>query len=165
MTAGLTLVSALRLGLAADRLAVRHAGRSHIDLDAELVLQVVDRHLDRRLADGGENRLVRRVFATNMQGRVLVGELVQRGRELVEVGFARWLDRYGERRRREVDGVVLDHGVLVAQGRVRRRRRKLLDRADVARADRVRRLLLLSAEEKDLTHALGLLLRRVEDLG
>ena len=154
MAAGLALVAALRLGLRADRLAIRHARSPHVDLDAELVLEVVDGDLDRRFADRGKDRFVRRILAANMERRVLVGELVERRRELVEIGFARWLDRYGKRRRWELDRVVKDDGILVAQCRVRGGRREL-----------VGELLLLAAEIEDLADALGLLLCRVVDLG
>src|SRR5438067_10937630 len=100
-----------------------------------------------------------------MERRVLVGELVERRRELVEIGFARWLDRYGKRRRWELDRVVKDDGILVAQCRVRGGRRELRDSADIAGAHLVGELLLLAAEIEDLADALGLLLCRVVDLG
>ena len=107
---------------------------------------------------------MRRVFAADVQRWILVGQLVKRRGELVEVGLARRLDCHRERGRREVDGVVQDDGVLVAERRVRRGRGELRNGADVAGADRVGDLLLLSPKEKDLTDALGLLLCRVEDL-
>src|SRR5205085_1280688 len=69
---GLPLVPALRLRLATDRLAVRDARRAHLHLDTELVLQVMHRDLDRRLADRREDRLVRRVLAADVQRRILV---------------------------------------------------------------------------------------------
>src|SRR5205814_5952163 len=112
--AGLPLVAALRLRLPTDRLAVRDARRPHVDLNAELVLQVVHGDLDRRLADRGEDGLVRRVFAADVQRWILVGQLVKRRGELVEVGLARWLDGHRERGRWEGAGVVEDDGVLVA---------------------------------------------------
>src|SRR5207249_7667599 len=132
MATGLPLVATLRLRFPADRLPIGDARRAHVDLDAELVLQVMNSHLDRRLADRREDRLVRRILAANVESRILVGELVQRGGELVEVGFARRLDGDRERGRREVDGGVEDDGVLVAEGGVRRGRGELWDRADVA---------------------------------
>src|SRR5438132_1626384 len=89
-----------------------------------------------------------------MERRVLVGELVERRRELVEIGFARWLDRYGKRRRWELDRVVKDDGILVAQCRVRGGRRELRDSADIAGAHLVGELLLLAAEIEDLPDVL-----------
>ena len=145
VAAGLTLIAALRGRLPADGLAVRDLRGVHLHLHAELLFQPVDRDLDRGFADRREDRLVRRVVAAHVERGILVGQLVQRGRQLVEVGFARRLDRHRERRRREVDRVVQDDGVLFAQRRIGRRRRELGDGADVARPDLVRRLLLLSA--------------------
>ena len=124
---------------------------------------MVDRDLDRRLADRRQDRLVSRILAPDVEGRVLVGELVQRRGELVQVGFARRLDGDRKGRRRELDRGVEDHSVLVRQGCVRRRGGQLGDRADVPGADYVRHLLLLAAEEEDLADALGLLLCRVVD--
>src|SRR5207253_9941972 len=111
MTAGLPLVPALRLGLRADGFPVRDTRGANLDLHAELVPQVMDRDLDGGFADRRQDRLVRRVLAADVQGRILVGELVQGGRELVEVRLARWFDRHGERWRRELDRVVEDRGV------------------------------------------------------
>src|SRR4029078_9587501 len=85
VAAGLPLVAPLRRRLAADRLLVRHPRRAREDLHAELLLEWMHRRVERRLTDAGEDRLVRRVVAAHVERGVLVGELVQRRAELVEV--------------------------------------------------------------------------------
>src|SRR5258708_6317433 len=76
VAAGLPLVAALRRRLRPDRLSVRDPRGLRVALDAELVLQVMHGALDRRLADGREDRLVRRVVAAYVEGRILLDQLV-----------------------------------------------------------------------------------------
>src|SRR5207245_3738688 len=78
VAAGLPLVASLGGRLPADGLAVRDPGGVHLYLHAALLLQPVDRDLDRGLADRGEDRRVCRVVAAYWERGTLVGSLAQR---------------------------------------------------------------------------------------
>ena len=164
-TTGLLLVRVVvTLDGLLDRLAVGHLRLSDVGLDAELALHAVDEDVEVQLAHALDDRLAGLGVELGAEGRVLFGELLDRQTQLLLVGLGLRLDRdlddgLGERHRLEDDRLVrvgqgvTGGGVLQADHGV-----------DVARGDRVDRVLLVGVHLEDLPDALLLALGRVDDL-
>jgi hypothetical protein len=147
-----------------DRLAVGHLRLADVGLDLELALHAVDEDVEVQLAHALDDRLAGLGVELGAEGRVLFGELLDRGAQLLLVGLGLRLDGdlddgLGEGHRLEDDGLVrvgegvTGGGVLQADHGV-----------DVARGDRVDRVLLVGVHLEDLPDALLLALGRVDDL-
>ncbi len=162
--AGLAHEAALDLGhRLLDRLAVGDLGLADVGVDLELALEAVDDDLQVQLAHAGDDRLPRLLVGEGAERGVLVGELLQRAAELVEIGLGLGLDgdrddRIGELHLLQEDGVlvvaerVAGAGVAQAHGRV-----------DVARVADVDLLALVGVHAQDAPEALALAARGVED--
>ena len=154
--AGLLLVLALDLGLAPDRLPVRHARRPGHDRRPELALEPLGDDRDVGLAEGDQELLAGR-RALDPGARLLLEHPLEGGAHLVEVGLRLRLDRHrqgrlGERRSSgrtsgfsfAVEGVAgLGHG-------------QLGDRPDLAGLELADRLLVLAVEQQELADPLVL---------
>src|SRR5690606_33320867 len=85
---GLLLVRVLDLlGLAADRLAVRDLRLADVRLDLELATHAVDEDVEVELAHAADDGLAGLLVKLDAEGRVLLGELLDRRRELLLVGL------------------------------------------------------------------------------
>ena len=124
MAAGLLLVAGDGLGVVGDRLPVPDPHLLGAHLHAELALEALDGDGDVGLADAAEDRLVGLVVAGDAEPGVLVEQAVEGRAELVLVRLGLGLDRHGQERLREVDGVGLHRRALrgerVAGDRARR---------------------------------------------
>ena len=163
VAAGLLLVAAVRLGRAADRLAVGDRGRPGHDRGAELALEALGDDRDLRLADGPQD-LLAGLGPLDARGRLLLEHPGQRGAHLVEVALGHGLDGDLERGVREVDRREAEGGVAGRERVAGLGDAELRDRADLARPELARRLLLLAVEVEQLADALVLALRGVEDV-
>src|SRR5690606_17001337 len=83
VAARLLLVLALPLCLLADRLAVRDARCLGRDLDAVLVLQPLDLHVEVQLAEPADDRLPELRVVAAVERRVLLVQLLEAGADLV----------------------------------------------------------------------------------
>src|SRR5262245_5034047 len=100
--AGLLLVGVLDLlHLAADGLPVGHLRLADICLDPELAAHPVDQHLEVQLAHACDERLTGLLVGAYLEGGILLGEPLDRGRELLLVALAPWLDGHVDNRRWE----------------------------------------------------------------
>ena len=164
LAAGLADEPAVALGRATDGLAVGDLGLADVGGDLELADHAVDEHVEVQLAHAGDQRLARLLVRLDAEGRVLLGEALERDAELVLVGLRARLDRHlddrlGEGHRLEDDRVlrlgqrVARVGVLEADGR-----------GDVARVDLVDLLAVVRVHLEDATDPLALALRGVEDV-
>src|SRR6185369_16833787 len=99
---GLLLVAAVDLGLAADRLLVRHPRGVGRDRGAELALQALDDDRGVRLAHRPQDLLTGRA-ALEPAGRLFFEHPGEGRAHLVEVTLALRLDGDHERRLREVE--------------------------------------------------------------
>ena len=88
-------------GGGAQRLAVGDLRAADARLDAEFALEPVDDDLEVQLAHAGDERLPALLVGADLEGRVLVLELVQGAPELVLVGLAPGLDGDRDHRLRE----------------------------------------------------------------
>ena len=96
-------VAALRLRRPLERLLVRDLRRVGDDVDAELALHPLDHRGDVRLAHAVEHRLVGLLRALDAQGRVVLADPGDRGRELVLVALGLRLDGDREQRLGQLD--------------------------------------------------------------
>src|SRR5947209_1945553 len=113
--AGLLLVGVLDLlDLAGDRLAVGDLRPADVRLDLELAAHPVDQHLQVQFAHSGDDRLAGLLVGPDLEGRVLLGEPLDRGAQLLLVTLGLRLDGHVDHRRRE--GHRLEHDRLVLRG-------------------------------------------------
>ena len=108
VAAGLLLVSALRVGFAADGFAVGNLGRFERDFSVIALFEAADDGLDVRLASAGDEEFVGLRIAEEADEQILFHELVDGGRELVLVGARLGLDGVGHgglgrRRQRDLE--------------------------------------------------------------
>ena len=89
------------LHLAADGLPVGHLGLADVRLDVELAAHPVHQDVQVQLAHAGDDRLTGLLVVADAEGRVLLGEALDRGTELLLVGLALRLDRHRDDRLRE----------------------------------------------------------------
>ena len=164
LAAGLADEAAVALGRAADGLAIGDLRLADVRGDLELADHPVDEDVEVELAHPGDERLRRLRVGVDAEGRVLLGQALQRERELVLVGLGLRLDldlddRLGEGHRLEDDLVigvgqrVAGEGVLEADGR-----------RDVARVDLVDLLAVVRVHLEDAADPLLLALGRVHDV-
>ena len=95
------------LGLLADRLAVGDLRLADVGVDLELAHHPVDEHLEVELAHAVDHGLAGLLVGLDPEGRVLLGEALQRGAELLLVDLGLRLDRDGDDRLGEDD--LLEH--------------------------------------------------------
>ncbi len=148
----------------AGRLAVGDLRAADVRVDRELAQQPVDDDLQVQLAHPGDERLPRLLVGAHAEGRILLGEPLERRGELVLVGLRLRLDgdrddRVGEGHRLEEDGRRVDGERLA-----RRRLLQAHERGDLAGADLVALLAVVRVHLEDAADALGLAGRRVEHL-
>ena len=154
MSAGLLLVTPVRLGGRLDRLAVRNARRFEVDVDAEPPLQLRDGDLDVELALPRQQQFLGLRIAAVADRRVLFLEAVHRRADLVLVAAALRLDRVREHRFRELDRRKL-HGVgFVADDVVGERILQLCDGAKIAGLDLGHRGLRLALQQHEMAEPL-----------
>src|SRR5699024_3480377 len=92
-TTGLLLVGVVVLvDGALERLAVRDLGLAHVGLDLELALHAVHQHVEVQLAHAADDGLPGLVVQPDGEGRVLLGELLDGGAQLLLVGLGLGLD-------------------------------------------------------------------------
>ena len=108
------------VGLLADRLAVGDLRLADGGLDAELAHHPVDEHLEVELAHSVDHGLPGLLVALDAEGRVLLGEALKRGRQLLLVDLGLRLDRDGDHGLREDDLLERDRRVGGAEGVARR---------------------------------------------
>src|SRR6478752_9815215 len=115
-TTGLLLVGVgVLLDRVADGLAVGHLRLADGRLDAELALHAVDQDLEVELAHAGDDRLAGLFVGLDREGRVLVGEALDRGAQLLLVALRLGLDRDLDHRGRERHRLEHDLVVRVAE--------------------------------------------------
>ncbi len=164
VAAGLLLVPAVDLGLAADRLLVRHLRRVGHDRRAELALEPLDDDRDVRLAHRAQDLLAeRRPFQAD--GRLLLEHPLERRTHLVEVALRLRLDGHDERRGRELERRQRQGPLLRCQRVAGLGHRQLGHGADLARLELADRLLLLAVEQQQLADPLVLAAGGVPDVG
>src|SRR6266542_1349687 len=162
---GLLLVDVvLTLDDPADRLAVGHLRLADVRLDLELAAHAIDEDLQVELAHPLDDRLAGLLVVLDLERRVLFGELLDRGAQLLLVALRLRLDgdrddRVGERHRLEHDR-LLRIGQRVAGGRLLQAR----DGDDVAGTRAWQLLALVRVHLIDLADAFLAVLGRVQHL-
>ena len=132
MPARLLLVAVFRLRGAGDGFAVRHAGQAHPQLGPELALDFVQRHIDLRIAQAGNQRFAGAGVARHLQAGIFLYDAAQGHRHFVQIGFGRRGNRYPVVAYRHSDGVENHLVIAGAQGVAGHGGRQLAHRADVA---------------------------------
>ena len=133
VAAGLLLVAALHVGLAADGLAVRDLGRLQVDLGVIALLELRDDDFNVLLPGAGDQEFLGLRIAEEAQHGIFFHELVDPGPELVFVGAALGFDREGDRGLGQRDPRILNGCILVAQRVAGERVAEFGNGADVAR--------------------------------
>ena len=153
--AGLLLVAGVRARLLADRLEVRHARLVQLDVDAEAALGALERDLDVHLAHPGEDLLPGLLVAAQAERRVLLGEPADR-RARPSPRRPSIFGVIGEAHHRlgEADLGHVGRDLLVEQQVAGLHLLQLRDGADVARAELLRRDVLLALLEEQRAHPL-----------
>ncbi|CBH24153.1 Translation elongation factor G (EF-G) [Salinibacter ruber M8] len=96
-----------------ERLPVGDLGLADVGLHLELLLEPVDNNLEVKLPHSRNDRLPRFLVGTDVERRVLLGELRKAVGQLVPVGLGFGLDRNPNDRLREVHGLEHDRMVRV----------------------------------------------------
>lgn len=165
-TTGLLLVGVLvLLDRLADGLAVRHLRLADVGLDLELALHAVDQDVEVELAHTADDGLAGLLVELDREGRVLFGELLDRGAELLLVGLGLRLDRDVDDRVREAHGLEHDGRCRITQGVTGGGVLEADHRVDVTRGGVLDRVLLVGMHLEQLADALLLALGGVEHLG
>ena len=149
----------------ADRLAVGDLRLADVGRDLELADHAVHEDVEVQLAHAGDQGLARLLVRLDAEGRVLLGQALERDAQLVLVGLGLGLDgdlddRLRERHRLQDDRVirvrqrVAGVGVLEADGR-----------GDVARVHDVDLFAVVRVHLEDAADPLLLALRGVEHVG
>ena len=159
--ARLLLVARVRPRLAANRLAVRHARRVQLDVDAEAALRALEGYLDVHLTHAREDLLARLLVAAQVQRLILLCETPDRGCDLLLVALRLRGDREAHDRLREPEVRHLDLDFLVDEQVARLRLLELGHRADVALAEVERGLVLLPLQLEERAEPLFPLPRRL----
>src|SRR4051794_16449456 len=159
---GLLLVDEIELGHgAADRLAVGHLRLADVGLDVELSAHAVDQDVQVQLTHAGDDRLTGLLVVADPEGRVLLGQALDRGTQLLLVGLALRLDGHRDDRLREGHRLQ-DHLVRrVAQGVAGGGLLETLHGDDVPRVRARALLTLVGVHLVDLADALLAVLRGV----
>src|SRR6185437_11568726 len=147
----------------ADGLTVSDLWAADVRVDVELTRQPVDDDLQVELAHARDQGLARLLVSADAEGRILLGETLQAGAQLVLVALGLRLDRDGDHRLREVHRLEADRcrvrGQRVAGGRALEADR----RGDLARHDLLALFAVVGVHLEDAADALGLAGRRVQD--
>ena len=151
------------LGRLRDRLAVGDLRPADVGVDLELAHQPVDDDLEVQLAHAGDQRLAGLLVGRDAEGRILLGEALQSGAELVLVALRLRLDRDRDHGLREGHRLEHDRRALDGQRVARRRLLQADARGDLARADLLALLAMVGVHLEDAADPLGLAVRRVED--
>src|SRR6478609_3244099 len=160
---GLLLVGVAVAGdLLADGLAVGHLRLADGRLDAELALHPVDEDLQVELAHAGDDRLAGLLVGLDREGRVLVGEALDRRAELLLVALRLGLDRDLDHRGRERHRLEHDLVLRVAERVAGLGVLQAHDGDDLAGADRRDLLTLVGVHLVDLADPLLLAVDRVD---
>src|SRR6266545_2403511 len=164
-TTGLLLVRVVDLlDLPGDGLAVGHLRLADVRLDPELALHPVDQHLEVQLAHAGDDGLAGVLVGPDLEGRVLLGEPLDRDAQLLLVALRLRLDRDRDHRGRELHRLQHDRVLLVAQRLAGGGVLQTHHRDDVAGADGGDLLTLVRVHPVDLADPLLLPLGGVQDL-
>src|SRR4051794_221948 len=165
-TTGLLLVRVVvLLDRTADRLAVGDLRLADVGLDLELTPHPVDEDLQVELAHAGDDRLAGLLVQLDLEGGVLLGQLLDGGAELLLVALGLRLDRHRDDRGREGHRLE-DHRVLrVAEGVTGRRLLEADDGDDLAGAHAVALFALVGVHLVDLADPLLAVLGAVEHRG
>src|SRR3954466_8810302 len=148
-----------------DRLAVGHLRLADVGLDLELAPHAVDEDLKVQLAHAGDDRLTGLLVEADLEGRVLLGQLLDGGAELLLVALGLGLDRDRDDRGREGHRLQ-DHRVLrVAQGVTGRRLLQADDGHDRTGPHALALLALVRVHLVDLADPLLAVLGAVEHRG
>ena len=132
MSAGLFLVLALDVSLAANGLAVRNLRRFQNHFGVVPLLHLGDHHFDVLLARARDQELLGLRIAEEAQHGIFFHELVDAGAQLVLVSAALGFDGKGDGRLRQLHPRILNRRGLVAQGVAGQRVLQFCHRADVA---------------------------------
>src|SRR5262249_34613043 len=116
MPAGLLLVLAFGIGLAADGFAVRHLGRLQGEVNVVTLLQLGDDDFDVLLPVASQQKLLRLRVAREAQGGILLHDFMDGYPDFVFVGSGLGLDRESDGRLRKLRGRVEDGGSFIAEG-------------------------------------------------
>src|SRR5699024_7583001 len=164
-TAGLLLVRVVDLlHRAADGLPVRDLRLAYVRLDLELALHAVHEDIEVELAHAADLRLARLLVEVDVEGGVLLHQLLDGGAELLLVALRLRLDGdeddgVGERPRLEHDRVRR-----IAERIAGRRLLQTDERVDVAGEGLVDRILLVGVHLEELADPLLPPVRRIDDL-
>src|SRR3954447_160180 len=149
----------------ADRLAVGHLGLAHVGLDLELAPHAVDQDLQVELPHAGDDGLAGLLIELDLEGRVLLGQLLDGRAQLLLVALGLRLDGHRDDRRREGHRLE-DHRLLrVGQGVTRRRLLHAVDGHDLAGAHARTLFALVGVHLVDLADPLLAVLGAVEHRG
>src|SRR4051794_38289411 len=165
-TTGLLLVGVVvALDGLADRLAVGHLRLADVGLDVELAAHAVDQDLQVELAHAGDDRLAGLLVEADLEGRVLLGQLLDGRAQLLLVALGLRLDGHRDDRRREGHRLQ-DHRLLrVAEGVTRRRLLHAVDGDDLAGTHALALFALVGVHLVDLADPLLAVLGAVEHRG
>src|SRR5215831_7483329 len=165
-TTGLLLVRVLDLlDLLGDGLPVGDLRAADVGLDLELAPHPVDQHLEVQLAHARDDRLPGLLVGPDLEGRVLLGEPLNGGAQLLLVTLRLRLDRHVDDGRREGHGLQ-DHRVCLGAQRVAGGGVLQAHHRDDLPRDRGRALLaLVRVHLVDLADPLLAALDRVQHLG
>ncbi len=131
MPAGLFLVLALGIGLAADRLAIRYFGRLERQVNVVALVQLGDHHLDVLLSRASQQKFLGLRVARKMQRGVLFKNTMYGGADAVLVSARLGFHREGDRRLGKMRQRVMNRRGLVAQRIARQRVLQFGDGAEI----------------------------------
>jgi len=159
--AGLLLIAALLAHGGADLLAVGHARRAQLGVDAEAALEFGAQDIDLDIARAGDDGLVRLGVVDDAERRILLVELVEARAELLDLLLRLGGDGSAVARRGERHGRKLHIGLRLAERVAGLDLIHLTDGADVAAADFLRLLALLALHDIQAADLLGVAGRHV----
>src|SRR3954452_4234858 len=165
-TAGLLLVrDVVPIDGLADRLAVGNLGLAHVGLDLELTPHAVDEDLQVELAHAGDDGLTGLLVELDLEGRVLLGQLLDGRAQLLLVALGLRLDGHRDDRGREGHRLE-DHRLLrVAEGVPGRRLLEADDGDDLTGTHALALFALVGVHLVDLADPLLAVLGAVEHRG
>src|SRR5215210_7845665 len=145
----------------ADRLAVGHLRLADVGLAAH----AVDQDLQVELAHAGDDRLTGLLVEADLEGRVLLGQLLDGRAQLLLVALGLRLDGHRDDRRREGHRLQDDRLLRVGQGVTRRRLLEAVDGDDLAGAHALALFALVGVHLVDLADPLLAVLGAVQHRG
>src|SRR5215210_6783270 len=152
--AGLFLVAALGLGRARYRLHKRHLRRPRLDLDSVAVLYALQGQFDVHLGEPGQDVLIRRLRALQLERGVLIDHAPDRVEDLLFLATRLGADSERRRRLGKLDRFERHRLHRLAKGVEGRRVAELGDRDDVPGDGLVYRVALLADEVRDASQPL-----------